>query len=300
MRLKQWGMFWLLGILWGSAFFWIKIGLRGTNPFMLVALRLAVGIVGLAFIVAIRKPDFPRQRSLWIKLALLGTFNTAIPFLMITWGQQSIDSAVASILNGTVPLFTILIAHIYLEDEKITLPRIIGLLAGFAGVVLLLGRDLDIGGLSNVFLGQMLVLLAALSYAGSAVFARRYLREVEPLLQAFIAVIFADVLVWLAVPAVESPIRFPSSGETWFAIIWLGLLCTFIAYILYYSLIQSIGSTKTTLVTYVVPVVGLILGVLFLGETFDLQLAFGSLLIIAGIAIVNWEPRRTRTKLASD
>lgn len=300
MRLKDWGMFLLLGILWGSSFLWIKIGLRGTSPVMLVALRLAVGIVGLALIVAVRKPDFPRERSVWLKLGLLGTFNTAIPFVLITWGQQSIDSAVASILNGTVPLFTILLAHIFLDDEKITLPKIFGLLTGFTGVVLLLGRDLDLGGVRGVFLGQAAVLLAALSYAGSAVFARRSLREIPPLMQALVPLIVADGLVWFAVPFVESPTQFPTDGVTWFAILWLGMMGTFIAYVLYFSLLNSVGPTKTTLVTYIIPVVGVILGVVFLDETFDIRLALGSILIVGGIVVVNWKRGNTRVLLTSE
>ncbi len=300
MRLKEWGMFSALGLFWGSSFLWIKIGLQGVGPFMLVALRLAIGIVGLAFVVAIRRPDFPKQRSLWFKLALLGTFNTAIPFVLITWGEQIIDSAVASILNGTVPLFTILLAHLFLEDERITLPKLLGLMSGFTGVVLLLGRKLDPEAFGGEFSGQAAVLLAALLYAMSAVFARRNLRETPPLVQALVPLVVADGLVWLSVPLFESPITLPADPLTWFALAWLGLLGTFIAYVLYFSLLQSVGPIKTTLVTYVVPVVGVILGVIFLGETLDLRLAIGTLLIVGGIVVVNWRSRKTRTQSASN
>ncbi len=292
-------MFSLLGVLWGSSFLWIKIGLRGTGPFMLVALRVAIGILGLAFMVALRKPEFPRKRSLWIKLALLGTFNTAVPFVLITWGEQRIDSAVASILNAPVPLFTILLAHIFLDDEKITLPKLLGLIMGFVGIVVLLGREIAPGEFGNAIFGQIGVLLAAFSYAGSAVFARRNLRETPPLVQAFVPLVVADSLVWLAIPVAESPVQFPTQGETWFAILWLGLLGTFIAYILFFSLLQSVGPTKTTLVTYFIPVVGVALGVIFLGETLDLRLVVGSILIVGGIVVVNWKPKRTRTPSTS-
>lgn len=294
MRLKDWGMFSLLGLLWGSSFFWIKIGLRGTSPLMLVALRLTVGVLGLAVYVALRKPKFPRKRSIWIRLVILGTFNTAFPFVIITWGQQSIESAMASILNGTVPLFTILLAHLFLDDEKITAPKILGLLVGFGGVVLLLGGGLNSDS-GNWLTGQVAILVASISYASSLVFARRSLRETEPLVQAFIPLVAADTMVWLATPVLESQPQLPVDGEAWFAILWLGLLGTFVAYILYFSLLRSVGPTRTSLVTYVVPVVGLFLGVVFLDETLDLRLAMGSVLIIAGIVVVNWEPVRTKS-----
>jgi drug/metabolite transporter (DMT)-like permease len=256
--------------------------------------RLTVGVLGLAVYAALRKPKFPRKRSLLIRLVILGTFNTAFPFVIITWGQQSIESAMASILNGTVPLFTILLAHLFLDDEKITAPKILGLLVGFGGVVLLLG-----GGLSsdsgNRLAGQVAVLVASISYASSLVFARRNLRETEPLVQAFIPLVAADLMVWLATPILESQPQLPVDGEAWFAILWLGLLGTFVAYILYFSLLRSVGPTRTSLVTYVVPVVGLVLGVVFLDETLDLRLAMGTVLILAGIVVVNWEPVRTKS-----
>ena len=294
MRLNDWGKFWLLGLLWGSSFLWIKIGLRGTGPFMLVALRLAVGVVGLGIVVFMRKPNFSATPSLVGKLVLLGAFNTAIPFLLITWGEKSIDSALASILNGTMPLFTILLSHFFLADERITVPKFLGLIVGFGGVVLLLGGGSEKEELRGSFVGQMAVLIAAFSYASSLVFTRRTLRQVSPLIQAFVPLVMADAFVWMLIPVAESPIRFPTNAEAWFAILWLGLLGTFVAYILYFSLLQSVGPTKTALVTYVIPVMGLILGVIFLEERIDLRLALGSILIFAGIAVVNWEPRKSR------
>jgi drug/metabolite transporter (DMT)-like permease len=195
----------------------------------------------------------------------------------------------ASILNGTVPLFTILLAHIYLHDERITLPKVLGLITGFGGVVLLLWNDLDLESLGGVFLGQAAVLLAALSYAISAVYSRRSLFQVPPLVQALVPLIVADGLVWITLPLIETSVEFPSDGLTWLAILWLGILGTFIAYILYFSLLQNVGPTRTTLVTYVVPVVGVILGVVFLDEVLDVRLVLGTILIVGGIALVNWK-----------
>ncbi len=119
-------------------------------------------------------------------------------------------------------------------------------------------------------------------------------------MQALVPLVVADGLVWLSVPLFESPITLPADPVTWFALAWLGLLGTFIAYVLYFSLLQSVGPIKTTLVAYVVPVVGVILGVIFLGETLDLRLVIGTLLIVGGIVVVNWKPRKTRAQSASD
>lgn len=280
-------MFLLLGLIWGSSFLWIKIALRGTGPFTLVAFRLLFGVLGMAVVIAIRKPKFPQERSLWLKLAFLGVANTAIPFVLISVGEQVIDSAVASILNGAVPMFTIVLAHVFLEDDKITLARLVGLLVGFIGVVILLSRDLRLGSFSSSFAGQAAVLLAAFSYAGSAVFARYNLRNIPPLIQAFVPLFIADILVWAAVPIAEFPFRMPTGGLTWIAILWLGLIGSFVGYLLYFSLLQSVGPTRATLVTYVFPVVGVVLGVIFLDELLDLRLAIGAGLIVMGIVVVN-------------
>ena len=293
MKAKDWFMFGVLGLIWGSSFFWIKIALRGTGPFTLVAFRLLFGVLGLAVVAAIRKPIFPRLRSLWLKLAFLGAVNSAIPIVLISAGEQVIDSAVTSVLNGTVPLFTILMAHVVLDDDKITPASLAGLITGFIGIVVLLSRDLNLASFSGGFAGQAAVLLAAFFYAGSAVYARRNLRNIPPLLLALIPLFFADLLVWAAVPIAEFPFRFPSGGLTWIAILWLGLLGTFVAYLLYFSLLESVGATRTSLVTYILPVVGVALGVIFLDELLDFRLVVGAVLILMGIIFVNLKLQRS-------
>jgi drug/metabolite transporter (DMT)-like permease len=172
-KLKDWIAFILLGLSWGSSFLWIKIAVREIGPFTLVALRLLFGVLGLAAVLAYMRPKWPDRQRLWVAMLVLGLTNTAIPFVLISWGELHIDSAVAAMLNSTVPLFTMIIAHLFLSDDRLTLPRLIGLLTGFGGVVVLLLRDLDLAsGLSNSnAIGQGPVLLAAMFYASSSVFA---------------------------------------------------------------------------------------------------------------------------------
>jgi drug/metabolite transporter (DMT)-like permease len=284
-------MFGLLGLIWGSSFLWIKVALNEIGPFTLVSLRLLFAVFGMALVILWKRPSFPAERKTWLQLALVGTFNTAMPFVLISWGEQSIDSAMASILNGTVPLFTVVIAHLFLQDERINLPKILGLLIGFAGIIVLVQRDLGPQDLGGSFLGKSAVLVASISYAGSAVFVRRNLKQVPMLVLAFIPMLVADGIVWSFVPLVEAPFQLPSMPLTWIAVIWLGLLGSWIAYLLYFSLIQSVGPTRSVLVTYVFPVVGVILGVLFLNESLDFNLVLGSSMVVASIVVVNWQPK---------
>ncbi len=291
MKAREWFLFGLLGLVWGSSFLWIKIAVRDIGPVTLVAFRLLFGLAGLLAVVLVRRPRFPSERPTWAVLGLLGLTNTALPFILISWGEQSIDSAVASILNGTVPLFTLVIAHLSLHDDRITPARVIALLTGFAGVVMLVSRDLDPQGFGGNLGGQLAVLTAAVSYAGSSVFARRKLRQVNPIVQAFVPLVAADAAAWVAVPVFEWPLKLPSLPLTWVALVWLGLLGSCLAYLLYFHLLHTLGPTRTTMVTYVFPLVGLILGVAFLGERADWRLVLGAGLVAAGIAVANWKPR---------
>jgi drug/metabolite transporter (DMT)-like permease len=291
MPIRSWGAFLLLGSIWGSSFLWIKIALDELGPFTLVGYRLLFGALGMLLVLLARRPAFPEDRKTWSLLALMGITNTALPFVLISWGELMIDSSVASILNSTTPLFTLVIAHFFLSDERMTIPRALGLVLGFAGILLLFSRDLGLEGFRSGLIGQVAVLVAAISYAGSSVFARRAFRDVPLLVQAAVPLFTADVIIWVGAFTLESPLKLPSLPITWIALIWLGLLGSCIAYLLYIYLINNEGSTRSTLVTYMFPVIGVALGVLFLGERLDMRLIVGALMVVAGIGVVNWRGR---------
>jgi len=287
MRAKEWAAFWLLGTIWGSSFLWIKVAVAEIGPATLAAIRLLFGLLGLLLVMRLQRQSFPRTRAYLPAYLFMGAFNTAIPFVLISWGETRIDSALAAILNATMPLFAFVIAHFWLSDERITLARVGGLIVGFAGVVVLMSRDLTAEGLAHGVWGQVAVLIASVSYALAATFTRRHLRGHPPLLQATMVVFFADIFVWLTVFAAERPVRLPQLPVTWFALVWLGLLGSCAAYLLYFYLINAWGPTRASLVTYVFPVIGLILGVVFLNEAADWRLLAGTVLIVAGIVVVN-------------
>jgi len=286
LKTKHWIVFITLGIIWSSSFLWIKIGLQEIGPMALVAFRMLLGALTAAGIAIHQKVKWPRDWKTWGIYAILGPASLAIPIFFISWGEQTIDSAVASILNATVPLFTIVIAHFWLRDDKMTAPKVIGLLIGFAGVVVLFSEDLLASQHKNV-IGQLSVILASLFYAWSAVYARRATQHVTGVLRGALPLITASLFIWIIGPITEKPFLFPSLTLTWIAALWLGVLGSGIAMIMFYYLLHEIGPTRTTLVTYIFPPGGVMLGVLFLNEHLSWQLLAGTALIIASLFVVN-------------
>ncbi len=291
MRLKHWLVFIFLGAIWSSSFMWIKIAVQEVGPTMLVAFRALFGLLFGVVVIFTQRVQWPRSFKSWFPLLLLGLTNIAIPFFLISWGEKTIDSAVASILDATVPLFTILIAHYLLRDDKITLPKVLGLLTGFAGVIVLMSRDL-VNASTGSLLGQAAVILASAFYAVSSVYARKTTEDTPGILRSAGPLVSAAVVMWLATFLFESPVKMPRLGLTWVALLWLGVLGSGLAFMLAYYLIHEIGPTRATMVTYLFPLGGVVLGVTFLHEQLTWQLIVGGALIIASLAIANWEPKR--------
>lgn len=273
---------------------WIKVAVQEIGPVTLVAFRALFGLLFGIAVILIQRVRLPRNFKAWLPLLMLGLTNIAAPFFLISWGEQYIDSAVASVLDATVPLFTILIAHYLLHDDKITLPKVLGLLTGFAGVVVLMSRDLLHASTSSL-LGQAAVILASAFYAVSSVYARRVTEDTPGILRSAGPLVSASAAMWLATFLFERPVDVPQLGITWIALLWLGIFGSGIAFVMAYYLIHEIGPTRTTMVTYLFPLGGVLLGVTFLQEPLTWQLAAGAILIVASLAIANWEPNKKET-----
>ena len=298
MKIKEWGAFVLLGLIWGSSFLWIKIGVADITPTVLVTLRISFGLIGLLVVMAVTRQSFPRDRNTILKYVFMGVFNLVIPFLFITWGETKIDSSMAAILNGAQPLFVIVIAHFWLHDEKITLPRFGGLIIGFIGVVVLVAQDFNPSMLQGNIWGQLAVVLAAISYATALTFSRKYLRGTKPVVQSTMILVIGAIIMWPLMSVTNRPIVLPSTPLTWIAVIWLGLLGLCIAYLLFFYLNNAWGPTRASLVTYIFPIVGVFLGIIFLNEQPSWNMVIGSLLVVGGIVVVNLKPRAKAEAMA--
>jgi drug/metabolite transporter (DMT)-like permease len=289
LKTKHWIVFITLGLIWSSSFMWVEIVIRELGPITLVAFRVLFGLLfGIAMVI-IQRVKLPRTFQEWAPLFVLGLTNLAIPFFLITWAQFYIDSGVASILDATVPLFTILAAHFILHDDKITTPKVLGLLLGFAGVIVLMIKDINAG--TSTLLGQLAVILACVFYAASSIIARKTTENTPPVLRSVGSLISATAVMWLAAFLLETPIKIPTLPITWVALAWLGILGSGLAFIMLYYLIHEIGPTRTTMVTYLFPLGGVTLGVIVLNEPLTWQIVLGALLIIFSLVIANWKTK---------
>ena len=302
-----WLIFATLSMAWGSSYLFIKIGLdEGLPPLSLVGFRLWIASLFLVVVLKLTGGRLPASRAVLGRLMLLGLINVAIPFSLITWGELWIPSALASILNGLVPLFTIVLASLVLHDEPMTTNRLLGLLIGFAGAVLLLAPRLGEGtgpiDPTMALLGELAVVVASLSYSCSAIFIRRSIsgrplvddprrgpRPLTPVETALPQCVTAALMISTLSIVFERPsgLQFPPTLPAWFAVGWLGIIGSGIAYLLFFRLISAWGATRTTLVTYIMPIVGIALGFIVLGERLDIAELFGAALIIGGLVLAN-------------
>jgi drug/metabolite transporter (DMT)-like permease len=283
-----WLVFLALGFFWGSSYLWIKIGLEGgLPPLTLIAGRLLLGGLFLAIVVAVARQELPRTARMYGHLFVMSLVNIVVPFILITVGEQTIDSALASILNATVPLTVIVLAPLFLPDERITLPRIAGLALGFAGVILLVAPDLV--NLSDADLsGELMMLGSSIAYGIGNVYARRNVHGLRPMIPALFQVLFAAAVVIPIALVVDRPFEMVRpTPEAIAAVVWLGIVGSGLAYLGYFTVLGRWGATRTSMVAYLLPVVGIALGALVLDDPITLNRIGGTLLVIAGIALVN-------------
>jgi drug/metabolite transporter (DMT)-like permease len=280
----DWLVFLVLGFLWGSAYLFIKIGVETLTPWTLIASRLGIGTVVLGSVVALTRQPFPRETRVYGHLLVMAVVYIAIPFFLITTAEQTVDSALAAIINAAVPLFVIVIAAVFLHDEPITPNRVAGLAIGFVGVVVLVGGAAS--GSSSLY-GELALLGSTIAYASAGVYARRNLRGVSPVITAFSQVAFAFGIATVMALALEHPFATVVRPDTVVAIVWLGSLSSGLAYVAFFRLLGRWGATRASLVAYMFPVVGIVLGVLVLGEPLDTRRVAGAALIVGGVALVS-------------
>ncbi len=275
----------LLGLIWGSSFLWIKIAIGEIPPATLVAWRMTLGAAGMVTFLVASGRRIPSSRGDLAKLAVLGLINTALPIFLISWGEQFIDSGTAAVFNSLAPLFSLLLAGIVLKTEPVTALRVTGVLIGFGGAALLASREFALRADPSGLIGTLAVAVAAASYAAGGSYARHSMRGMHRYEVAAGSLVFAAIYAWTLALVADGGVILPTQPGPIIAVLWLGLIGSFIAYLIYFLLIERLGATVAAMVTYSFPVVGVGLGVVFLGELLDLRLAVGASLVLVGIVV---------------
>jgi drug/metabolite transporter (DMT)-like permease len=280
----DWLLFLALGFMWGSSYLFIKFGVESLTPLTLVAGRLGIGFAFLVTVVALAREPLPREPRMYGHLLVMALINIVIPFYLITWAEQSVASSLASIFNSTVPLFVIVIAALFLHDEPITVNRLVGLVVGFVGVVILTSRGL--GGESDIA-GEIALIGSAIAYEAGNVYAKRHVHGLRPMIPALFQVGIAFAIVLVLAVLIEHPWTLTPTTGSLLSVVWLGIVGSGMAYLVYFRLLRGWGATRTSLVAYLLPVVGIVLGVAFADESIDGRVLVGTLLVIGGVALVN-------------
>lgn len=294
MGVREWTLLLGLSILWGGSFFFVGVAVQELPPLTIVALRVGLAAVGLWVIALVLGLTPPRAPRVWLAFLCMGTINNVIPFSLIVWGQTQIASGLASILNATTPLFTVVVATCLLSDERATPLKLVGVITGFCGVVVMIG--LPGSAQPTPWLPQLAILAAALSYAFGGVYGRRFKTlGVHPILTAAGQVTASGLIMLPLAFWLEGAGALAAAGPgTWGAILGLTLFSTSLAYIIYFRLLATAGATNLLLVTLLVPASAILLGVLFLNEALSVTQFAGLGLIALGLSAIDgrlW-PRR--------
>lgn len=297
-------MMWLvlLASLWGPSFLFIKVAVDEIPTFTFVFARAAVAAMILYLILNFQGRSLPKLGRIWKHFAFLGLVHNALPFVLFAWGELYINSASAAILNGTTPLFTIILAHLFVEDDRLTPTKLVGTLIGFSGLLLLIMPSLIEQGMQGTTLGLLAVAVASACYGVAIVYSRKYARGLPPLVAPTAQLTMAALYLLPLVLFVELPngLAVPSLTAI-AATLMLSIFGTAIAFIVYYKALEIINPSSLSMVTYLIPIIGTVLGVVVLKEQLTWNIYIGCLLILLGVMTVNgvFNFRRKQASMAA-
>ena len=278
---------WLvLCIIWGSTWLFIKLGLEALPPFTFAAIRFVIACAIIFTIIRIRRIQLPRARGDWILLAITGTLSFGLNYGLVFWGEQYISSGLAALLQATLPAFGLVFAHFHLPGERLSWARIGGVVLGVCGVGVVFSNQLAVAG-TMALAGCVALILSAVFTAYSNVLVKAYGKNLDPAVLAA-GQMFFGILLLLAVgiPLEGNPLHFHWTPMAWVAMLYLAVVGSVIAFLLYYWLLRNMDVTKSMLIALVTPVVAVVLGMIVLDEQFGWRTLAGGAMIILGIALI--------------
>ncbi len=286
----------ILASLWGPSFLFIKIAVVEISPLQLATLRIGIAAILINIFLLSKGQRLTKDLIFWKHVLIAGFFAHTLPFLLINWGEQYIDSALASILNGLTPLSTVVLANFMVSDEKLTGQKIVGVLLGFVGLLVLVMPNI-LSGLEATQAGIIAVTIGAISYGVAIVYSKKHLKN-TPSMHAPSAQLLGATIYLIPISLmIESPANLLSiSWQAIGSVLILAVFGTAIAFIVYYKILERTSASYLSLVTYLMPIYGVILGVLFMNEMISSEMIAGMLLILVGIFVVNYKRAVKTTK----
>ena len=264
MSIKEWVLICILSIIWGGSFFFVGVAVKELPPLTIVLGRVALASMVLLAVVYFKGERMPSSLSIWGSFLVMGALNNLVPFCLIVWGQTHIESGLASILNATTPMFSVVLAHFFTREEKLTLNRVSGIALGWIGVSVLIGIE-SLSGFGLEVFGQIAVLGAAVSYAFAAIYGRRF-KDMNPIVVATGMLCGSTIMMIPITLYFDQPWNFAPGAMTIMSILGLAAISTSLAYIIYFHVLATAGPTNLLLVTFLIPISAIALGVMVLGE----------------------------------
>jgi len=276
----------LLCCIWGSTWLFIKLGLEDLPPFTFAGIRFVIAVAILATIVGLRRLTLPKTSRDWLLLFVSGVLAFCVNYGLLFWGEQYISSGLAAVLQSTIPAFGLVIAHFYLPGEQMTPAKIIGIVLGVIGVAVIFSNQLDVAG-SMAVAGCAALTVSSMGAAYSNVLVKAYGKHLDPAILAGGQMFFGLIpLLLIGIPWEGNPLNFNWTPMAVVSLIYLAVVGSVVAFLLYYWLVQNMDVTKTMLIALVTPVVAVTLGMLVLDEQLHGRTLLGGLMIISGIAII--------------
>ncbi len=287
---KELALLLALSALWGASYTFIKIGVETIPPVTLIATRTLIAGAILAAVIRWRGLSLPRDATTWRRFLFQACLNSVIPFTLIAWAEQTTDAGLATILNSTSPIFAFLLTVLITRHEAVTGRKLFGVAAGLLGTCLIVGVQ-ALGGLGREFLAQLTIVAATICYAGAAIFGKTF-KGLDPMMPAAGSMICGAAILIPVSLVVDRPWTLVPSMGSMLALLALAVFSTALAFMIYFRLVQTLGSVGTTAQAYLRVPIGVAIGVLFLGETLTSTAWLGLACVIAGVAAMAIPPRK--------
>lgn len=279
-----------LSTLWGASYAFIKIGVETIPPVTLIAARTLIAGAILVAVLRLRGLRLPSDRQIWARFLFQACLNSVVPFTLIAWAEQTTDAGVATILNSTSPIFAFLLTALITRHEAVTSRKLLGVSAGLIGTCLIVGVE-AFGGFGHELWAQLAIVAATICYAGAAIFGKNF-QGLDPMMPAAGSLICGAAILIPTSFIIDRPWTLAPSASSVLALFALAVFSTALAFVIYFRLVQTLGSVGTTAQAYLRAPIGVAIGVLFLGETLSSTAWLGLACVVAGVIAMTLPARK--------